>query len=100
MTTIVRPRVCTVRMSSSPKQRSSADSTKRIKEAVKKLRAAGKQKRDKISEDLKSVAETADKIARDEIEFVKALFENDETDIDDLDIEVVFEDDDESNDVM
>lgn len=54
--------------------------TERIKRAIKKLKTASKDKRERLVSDLTSVIEVIDRVAKEEVEFLQAMF-SDEDDV-------------------
>lgn len=53
--------------------------SERVKRAVKKLKTASKNKRERLVADLKSAIEAIDRVAKEEIEFLQAVFDETET---------------------
>ena len=84
-------------MSSSPDRpnRASRD-TEKLKAAVKRVRIAGEEKRARLSEELQNSVNNIDRIAREEIDFLKSLFEDesmsDDASFDEIDDIIVFKD--------
>jgi hypothetical protein len=86
-----------VMMSSGPDRphRASRDAEK-LKAAVKRVRIAGEEKRARLSEELQNSVNNIDRIAREEIDFLKSLFEDEPTmsdaSFDEIDDIIVFKD--------
>lgn len=85
-------------MSSAPApdrpNRASRD-TEKLKAAVKRVQIAGEEKRAKLSEELQNSVNNIDRIAREEIDFLKSLFEDEPTSdasFDEIDDIIVFKD--------
>jgi hypothetical protein len=80
----------------SSNEKSGRDAAK-LKTAVNRVKAASKQKRDKLVKELQTAVDNIDRIAREEVEFIKTLFDDDsDTDdvtYDEIDDIVIFRDD-------
>ncbi len=61
--------------------------TERIRRAVKKLKTASKDKRERLVSDLTSVIEVIDRVAKEEVEFLQAMFADDEAPVVDTIVE-------------
>ncbi len=56
--------------------------TERIRRAIKKLKTASNDKRERLVSDLTSVIEVIDRVAKEEVEFLQAIFADDEASVD------------------
>jgi hypothetical protein len=64
--------------------------SERVKRAFKKLKSASNVKRDRLIADLKSAIEAIDRVAKEEVEFLQAVFDENES----IDVSVDFEETD------
>lgn len=73
--------------------------TARIKHAIKKLKSASKDKRERLVADLTSVIEVIDRVAKEEVEFLQTMFDDataesaDIVEFEEIDGIIVFDDD-------
>ena len=71
--------------------------TEKLKAAVKRLRDTSKEKRERLTKELQNSVDNIDRIAREEVEFLKALFEDESVNsgdsFDEIEGIVIFRDD-------